>query len=119
MQVNPVDAVRQLIALCEQVEAERDEARAERDAALASATPGRGHAKAPEGRPGTAGPWGVGRAGGGALTRKEAEALAQTCERLALENKRLRAENGNMFHLLEENKVLREEISRLRGPPLL
>lgn len=44
------------------------------------------------------------------LTMRDAEELARTTEALVKENKHLRAENKNMYHLFEENKDLREEV---------
>ena len=51
----------------------------------------------------------------GAVPRAEAQKLARLAAKLAAENKQLRAENANVYILLEENKALK---ARLRGAGL-
>ena len=48
------------------------------------------------------------------LTRRQTEELARTAELLVRENKHLRVENKNMYHLLEENKGLNSTVQELR-----
>lgn len=52
------------------------------------------------------------------LTMREAEELAKTTELLVRENKQLRMENKNMYHVMEENKDLRAEVQNFRCVPL-
>ncbi|KAK3256126.1 hypothetical protein CYMTET_34722 [Cymbomonas tetramitiformis] len=120
---NPQQVIRKLLKVIEQLKQERDMAVEAEKRAMAALEQAPSVRSSVSFQPATASENGAGDSTTTStttetpvpITRREAEEVAKTAEMLVRENKQLRAENKNMFGMVEENKRLNSQGSGLQA----